>query len=185
MDKLPENAKKVFDGKIFEVWQWQQPVYDGSTKTFEALKRPNTAQSIAVVGEKILIIKQEQPHKDKPFLSLPGGRCEGDEDPLMAAKRELLEETGYSSDNWKLWRQQNPYAKIIWTVFTYIAKDCRKTQEPNPDFGEKLETRLYTFDQFIDLAEDTEFYEKELQCHLIKAKYDKRSREELRREIFG
>ena len=32
--KLPEQAKKVFDGEIFDVYQWDQEMYDGSTETF-------------------------------------------------------------------------------------------------------------------------------------------------------
>ncbi len=68
---IPLNATIVFKGKIFEVWQWEQALFDGTTATFERLKRPNTAQVIAVVGEKILVVDQQQPDT-KEFISLPG-----------------------------------------------------------------------------------------------------------------
>lgn len=36
--KLPPQAKKVFTGQIFDVYQWEQEMYDGSFETFEMLK---------------------------------------------------------------------------------------------------------------------------------------------------
>jgi len=73
-NKLPKNARRVFKGEIFEVWQWPQKMYDGSTETFEMLKRPDTAVVIPVVGDKILILTQAQPNRPKAFYSIAGGR---------------------------------------------------------------------------------------------------------------
>tara|TARA_Y100000031_G_C8045433_1_gene303670 strand:- start:344 stop:646 length:303 start_codon:yes stop_codon:yes gene_type:complete len=83
---LPENAKRVFKGVIFDVYQWEQEMFDGSFDTFERLKRPDTAQVIPVVGDKILVQVQKQPNMIKSCFSLPGGRCEEGEDPMVAAK---------------------------------------------------------------------------------------------------
>lgn len=185
MEKLPQNAKRVFKGVIFEVWQWQQKMYDGSEQTFEVIKRPNTAQVIAIVKDKILILEQEQPHRNDSFPSLPGGRCEEGEEPLASAKREMLEESGYKSDNWSLWREQSPIGKMIWDVYTFIAKDCYKTQEPSPDEGEKVEPKMITFEELLELAENPLFREKELQDVLIEAKYDKNARDKFKKQLFG
>ena len=97
-EKLPPHAKLAFKGKIFEVWQWEQEMFDGTTAIFERVKRPNTAQVIPVVGDKILIQTQFQPHEPKPYTALAGGRCDEGEDPLKETQRELLEETGNASD---------------------------------------------------------------------------------------
>ncbi len=147
---IPPQATMVFKGKIFEVWQWEQELFDGTTATFERLRRPNTAQVIAVVDDKILIVDQEQPDSIH-FTSIPGGRCDEGEDPLLAAKRELLEETGYSSDDWVLFREENPVGKIEWTIYTYVARNCRKVREPELDAGERMSSRLVSFDEFIAL----------------------------------
>ena len=37
--KIPKNATKVFSGKTFDVYQWEQEMFDGSKKIFEKLKR--------------------------------------------------------------------------------------------------------------------------------------------------
>ena len=62
------------------------------------LKRPNTVTVIATQGESVYFAEEDQP--TKPIIStLFGGRVEEGEDPLVAAKRELLEEAGLQSDD--------------------------------------------------------------------------------------
>ncbi len=39
---MPANAKRVFKGVVFDTYQWEQDMYDGTKKTFEKLKRPDT-----------------------------------------------------------------------------------------------------------------------------------------------
>lgn len=183
---IPEHAKKVFKGKIFEVWQWEQKMFDGSTKTFEQLKRPDTAQVIAVVGDKILMQIESQPHRKESFPSIPGGRVEEGEEALQAAKRELTEETGYASSEWVLWRTISPMVKIEWTVFTYIARNCTPEKAVSPDAGEKMETRLVDFEEFMTVAtEDPLFYSPEMVPDLLRMRLDSKKKEEFRTLLFG
>lgn len=185
MFQLPSNAQLAFKGKIFEVWQWEQKMFDGTMETFEVLRRANTAQVISTVGDKILVQSQIQPHKNAYYVSLAGGRCEENEDPLDTAKRELLEETGYESSDWILFKEQNPVGKMIWTVYTYIARNCVYKQQPHLDSGEKIENRLITFDEFLLLADDSSFYDLEIIGVLIRARFDKSEREKLFNLLFG
>jgi 8-oxo-dGTP pyrophosphatase MutT (NUDIX family) len=182
---LPPDAKMVFKGKIFEVWQWEQKMFDGTTETFERLKRPNTVQGIATVGDTILVQRQEQPDSAQPFLSLPGGRCDEGEEPLESAKRELLEETGYVSDDWSLWKEDDPVGKMQWTIYTFIARNCRKEREPHLDAGEKIDTKLMTFDEFLALSDDPSFRDLELVVPLLRARLDPSEKERLHAAIFG
>jgi 8-oxo-dGTP pyrophosphatase MutT (NUDIX family) len=182
---LPPNAKRVFKGVIFEVWQWEQKLFDGSVATFEKLKRPDTVQVIAVVGDKILIQLQEQPDRPAPFPSIPGGRVDEGEEPLDGAKRELLEETGYVSSDWVLWKKQQPYSKILWTVHTFIARNCKYQQAPQLDAGEKIETRTLSFDELLELADNPRFYDKELIAAFARARFETKEREAFKAHLFG
>jgi ADP-ribose pyrophosphatase len=184
-DPIPPHAKCVFKGKIFEVWQWEQKMYDGSTKIFERISRPNTVLVVATVGDAILLQTEEQPDSSEPFLSLPGGRQDQGEEPLATAQRELLEETGYSSDDWELWSKRKPVGKMEWTVYAFIARDCVKKQEPHLDSGEKIRPHLITFEEFLSLAEDPTFQERDMKLDLIRAKYNSAAREELQKLLFG
>ena len=69
---IPDNAKKVFTGITYDVYQWEQKMFDGTYSTFEILKRRLGVQVIVVIKDKILLLKEEQPGKGK-FISLVGG----------------------------------------------------------------------------------------------------------------
>lgn len=181
---IPPHAKLTFKGKVFEVWQWEQKLFDGSIKIFEQLKRQNTAQVISVVGDHILIQLESQPNVPQPFLSLPGGRCDLNENPLDAAKRELLEETGYESDDWVLCKEQNSIGRIDWSIFTYIARNCVLQKPPQLDAGEKIRTHFVTFEEFLMLSDDQSFYERELTPMLLYARFDQKIKSEFRNLLF-
>ena len=180
---MPPTAKQVFKGKIFEVYQWEQEMYDGSTETFEALKRPNTIEVIATQGDKILMSRQSQPNKHN-FLSLFGGRAEEGEETLETAKRELLEESGLSSTDWELFKMYEPASKIEWKVFTYIARNCEKVSEPKLDPGEKIETISCSFEEFIDLVQDDAYWGTEFTLDVLKMKVAGKL-DAFKKQLFG
>lgn len=180
---IPEHAKVVFRGKIFDVINWEQKMYDGSTMTFERLRRPDTTQVVAVVGDKILIQQQQQPDSE-PFLSLPGGRSEPGEEPLEAAKRELLEETGYASDDWILWKEDRPVNKMDWTIYTYVARNCKKVADASPDSGELLTPHLISFDEFLMLSDHELFRDLELVTELLRARLAEEKAREMKALFF-
>ena len=182
---LPENAHCVFKGVIFEVWQWEQKLFDGSTTTFEKIWRYPTLEIIATQGDKIIIEKQEQP--DRPeTINLVSGRADKGEDILEEAKRELLEETGCQTDDWSILMKHGLGHKIIHDIHYFIARDCKKVQEQNLDAGEKIEIKLITFNEFLMLPEDPNFHTSpDFTNLLLRARFDENKKEELRKKIFG
>lgn len=167
--KIPKQAKKVFSGIIFDTYHYDQKIFDGSIATFEILKRPNSLTTIPVLGNKIIIAKERQPGM-KTVYNLFGGRQEPKEKSLFGAKRELLEEAGLKSTQWKLFKEYRPYEKIDWSVFVYIAKNCKKIQEQQLDAGEKIESISVGFDEFIDIILSNNFYSQELALDICKLK---------------
>lgn len=141
------QATRVFKGIIFDVYHWQQPRFDGTTATFEMLKRPDTIKIIAVKDGKLVAITDEQPGRE-PKLTLPGGRHDVEtETELDCAKRELLEETGMVFGTWKLISARQPQDKIEQMVYIYIATDFMSQQPATPDVGgEKITVQLMGFD---------------------------------------
>lgn len=177
---IPEGAKCVFKGKIFDVYQWEQSMYDGSTQTFEKLKRPDTVVVFPVLDDgSILLTEQEQPGK-KPFISAPSGRVEEGEDILEAAKREFLEETGYEATEYVLWKSVHPTSKIDWVVYVFIAKGCKKETDQSLDAGEKIELIQVSFDKFLQIGRDERFADKEIVPDLYEALLDYEKYEELK-----
>lgn len=163
---IPSHAQQVFTGKIFNVFQWNQQLYDGSQAIFEKIKRTDTVNVLPVTSEgKIILSKQEQPGIN-PFIGVIGGRVDVEEEPLTAVKRELLEETGMVSSEWILWDAVQLTEKIDWAIYTFVAKNCTRYQKPNPEAGEKITLIEVSFDELVELSAQPEFRDLEISLKL-------------------
>ena len=178
---IPQNAKKVFKGILFDVYQWEQELFDGTRTVFEKLKRPDTVVIFPVLPDgKILLIEQKEPGRE-PFIGTAAGRVDEGEDVLTAAKRELLEETGYIGEKFILWDARQPSSKIDYAVFSFIAKGLKKISGLKPDGGEKIVLKPVEFDEFVEISTREKVGEKETITKFIEAKYDPKKKEELQK----
>jgi ADP-ribose pyrophosphatase len=150
---VPKTAKLVFHGEIFDTYQWDQKMYDGSISTFEMLKRPDTVVILGVVDGKVVLEEQEQPNKPVHF-TLPAGRVEPNEDVLEAAKREMAEETGMSFNKWELKDVHQPFVKMDWFIYTYVATNLNERNEQNLDAGEKIRIDLVDYQRVVELIKE-------------------------------
>lgn len=55
-----EKAKLVFKGVRFDTYQWRQKQFDGSTATFEVVKRDDTVVIIPVIDGQIVVVNEQQ-----------------------------------------------------------------------------------------------------------------------------
>ncbi len=177
---LPDNAKRVFEGEIFDVYQWEQKLYDGSTAIFEKVARPDTVIVFPVLPDgRILVSEDSQPQRDM-VLTAPAGRIEDGESPEDAARRELLEETGYSVDELRPFYTLKPIEKADWMNYIFIGTNARKVAEPNLDPGEKNVLRFVTFEALLELAAQGTLHGREFTIKALEAKLDPEKMKELR-----
>ncbi len=168
--RFPDNAQKVFEGVLYDVYQWPQKLYDGTTVTYERLNRQDTAIVIGITPDnQILLVDEEQPHIARG-IKLVAGKIDPGETPEDAAKRELLEETGYQAESLHLWYQFNPDVNVDWTVYTYIAKNVIQVAAQQLEGGEKITPKLVSFEQFLDIVSAEKFRGLELKTRILEAK---------------
>jgi ADP-ribose pyrophosphatase len=103
-------------------------------------------------GPKILLERQYR-HAAQQFLwELPAGRIDKGENELKAAKRELLEETGFTARQWK--RILKFYVSpgfVAETMSIYLATDLRSgTAQPEAD--EVIEVRFVALQEAIRMV---------------------------------
>lgn len=182
---LPPTAQRVFEGVLFDVYQWEQTLFDGTTRTFEKLSRRDASIVIPVTEDGHIIITEDEQPGRAMVITFPGGGCEPGELPEETARRELLEETGYEAGAIVHVRSFQPSSKIDWTIHTFIAHNCRQVAPAACEPGERIRVRVVTLDELIDVADDERFQNRELQIVLLKARYDAEVRSALEKLLFG
>lgn len=158
---IPDHAKKVFAGKIFEIYQWKQVNFDGSISIIEKAKRTTDSIDVLPITSegKIILTLQEQPGME-PFIGALGGRIDPGETPLDCAKRELLEESGYAAERFELLHSENPNEKVDWANYVFLAKGLSKTQDVALEPGEKIQLVEYKFDEYMQAITKPNFHDQ-------------------------
>lgn len=114
----------------------------GKEHDFFVIEAPDWINVVALTeNDEIVLIEQYRHGTRAVTIEIPGGMIDPDEDPLQAAKRELLEETGYAGNNWVQIGEVCPNPAIQSNrCFTFLATNCKKVSEPEFDTTEDIFT---------------------------------------------
>ncbi len=110
---------------------------------------------IALTKEKdVVVIKQYRHGVKRVLLELPAGLVdERDASPEQAARRELLEETGYAGQEFiEIGRIYANPATHTNLTYSYLVLEAEKIGEQNLEETEDIEVSLIPWDQLISLA---------------------------------
>jgi ADP-ribose pyrophosphatase len=120
----------------------------GQHADFDILQGRGTVAVLALTPEmQVVLAKQFRPGPELIMLELPGGAVDPGEEPEKAARRELLEETGYIGDFQFIGsRPISAYNEAI--QYNFIALKCRKIQEVKPDELEIIEVVEMSLPEF-------------------------------------
>ena len=185
MWRLPEHAEKVFSGIVFDVWQWEQELFDGSTTTFEAIEREWTALILAVQNDTILVTHQRQPQKPDRYRDLLWWRVPRWVDHLTQAKKELREEAGMEAWVWEVLRTRNDKGYSFRDTQYFIARDLKIVGEQQLDpWGEEIEVKALTFDEFVEKFCTGEMGNEYEQAKILRMKMYGWL-EDFRKQLFG
>jgi ADP-ribose diphosphatase len=103
--------------------------------------------------QEVVLIKQYRHGVQKAIVELPGGSVDKGESPLEAAKRELMEETGYASDRWIEVGLGSPNPAIYTNrIYSFFAMDAEQLGKQSADDAEVVEVLLMPLDEVISLA---------------------------------
>lgn len=89
---------------------------------------------------RVIMVRQYRHGTGEVTLEIPGGLIDPGQTPIQSAKRELLEETGFSGGDWELLGRTRPNPAFLnnW-CYCYLARDVVRTAEQDLDEAEELE----------------------------------------------
>lgn len=103
--------------------------------------------------DKIIVERQYKHGTGKIEITLPAGLIEKDEEPILAAQRELREETGYSEGTWTQLGTYTINGNQHWAkAHIFRVKDVDKTCEPDSGDLEDMEIRLVSLEELIEFC---------------------------------
>ncbi len=121
---------------------------------FYTVKIQDAALVVALSKEDQILLKAEYRYAcDEDVIECPAGMVEDGETPLATAKRELMEETGYKSEDWVyLGPTWESTSKLTNTMHLFLARDCEYVSSQDLDQNEQLELIMVPFDMAVDMV---------------------------------
>lgn len=137
LDRAPfltveDHTVQLPDGRVIEGWSW--------------IDTPDYINVVAVTEEgSFLFFRQTKYGIEGTSLAPVGGYLNGMEEPLSAARRELLEETGYEATQWaSLGSYTVDGNRGAGTAHFFLATGAQRVAEPDADDLEEQELRFLT-----------------------------------------
>ncbi|TFW28708.1 NUDIX domain-containing protein [Duganella callida] len=153
MDNLKESridGELAYAGSFLKVQKDTIALPNGKRTTREYILHPGAVVILPLLDDGTVLMERQYryPLQDV-FIEFPAGKIDKGEDPLVAAKRELEEETGYTGGEWQFVTTiHNAIAYSDEHLDLYLARGL-KAGPARLDEGEFLETFTATIDELL------------------------------------
>src|SRR5271157_1353633 len=141
------SSRISYQGPVFSVTTDQVEEPGGIRARRDVIRHSGSIVILAIDEDhtepKVLLERQYRHAANSVMWELPAGRIDDGERPLAAARRELLEETGYSARDWK--RIMHFYVSpgfLDETMTIYLARGLQ-AGEARPEADEKIAIRFF------------------------------------------
>jgi ADP-ribose pyrophosphatase len=169
--RLPKNKAQIlksrlaYKGKVFSVYTEEVREPNGVEAVRDVVRHSGSVVVLAVdettnLSDPLIVIERQFRHAaDQYLLELPAGRVEPGENVLAAAKRELIEETGYRAKKWtKLVRYYASPGFVGEWMEIYLATGI-VAGKAEPEEDEKIEVRLLPLSQLSKMCAAGEIHD--------------------------
>jgi len=100
--ELPLTSAKVYEGRLLHVHRDEVQLPDGKTSVREYIRHPGAVVVLPLTDSGELILERQHRYPlGRDFIEVPAGKIDPGEETLACARRELLEETGYTARDWQ------------------------------------------------------------------------------------
>ena len=161
-------SELVFDGQLLKVYRDRVRLPDGTEGVREYIHHPGAVAIVPLFDDgAVLLERQFRYPQGRAFIEVPAGKLEPNEPHLETARRELLEETGYSAQEWRrVGVIHQGIAHSDEAIEIYLARRLQKGAA-KLDAGEFLETLVVPFDEALAMIRDGRITDAKSVCALL------------------
>lgn len=135
------SSRAAYRGRLLKVNEDEVRLPDGSTALREYILHPGAAIILPLFEDgSVLLERQFRYPLGQHFYELPAGKLEAGEPPIETAKRELLEETGYTAGEWRELARVHPCIGYSNEQIDFFVARKLEFKGARLDEGEFLET---------------------------------------------
>jgi 8-oxo-dGTP pyrophosphatase MutT (NUDIX family) len=137
---------------------------------YYVLEYPTWINVIAVTREgQMVLVRQYRHGLGHAFYEIVAGVVESGEPPIDAARRELLEETGYGGGNWRelMHLSANP-GTMNNITHCFLAEGVERIGDQQLDASEDIEVYIFSKDEVRAMLERNEFMQSLMVAPLLK-----------------
>ena len=157
------SYKQILDTPYLKVRCEQVAIPNGPTiPDYYIIENRGWVGIVAITEDGRFLINNQYKHGiGTEVLEFPAGSLDPDEDdPILTAHRELMEETGYSVEEGQMEFLTHMYANPTGSrthIWWYLARNIRKTGMPKEDPLEVIENLLVTPRELLELIHNGSF----------------------------
>lgn len=152
----------IFDGKVISLKVDDVTLPNGATSKREIINHPGAVAVIAITdNHKLLLVEQYRKAIERSIIEIPAGKLEKGEQPIVTARRELEEETGYTTDDLtfvQAFATSPGFADEV--IHIYLAKNLKKLEVAAAlDEDEFVELMEVTLEEAEAMVADERIYD--------------------------
>jgi len=149
MEQIERIGRELkYKGSILDIYADSIRLPDGSIEHWDHIDHKSAAGVVPVLPDgRIILVRQYRNSLDRYALEIPAGGIEQGESTMLAAARELEEETGYKSDGLE------PLINIVTAIAycneivdIYVARNLKRSAQ-HLDAGEAIDVLAYTIEE--------------------------------------
>jgi ADP-ribose pyrophosphatase len=150
------DSRLVFEGVFLKLFVDHVRSADGHQGTREYVRHPGAVMIIPLLdSERVLLERQFRYPLGRSIVEFPAGKIDAGEPAFECARRELLEETGYTARRWSyLGGLHNAIAYSDERIDIFLAEDLERGGDAALDAGETLEVFEAPWRQLLEWVRD-------------------------------
>ena len=151
------SGEDIYGGIFLNMKRDKVSLPDGGEAVREYLTHPGAVAVLAILDDgRVLLERQYRYPIAKACIEIPAGKLEIGEDPLLCAKRELEEETGYTATKWSYIRRIHPVISYSTEFIDIYFAEGLMPGKSHLDAEEFLDVFAAPLEQLLAWVEDGE-----------------------------